>query len=670
MKKMTVSALCLLALLANGWLVATHFMQSRIERGISQLIAAVPLLAQATHGPVTVNLWDRSIYIPDVVIAPGGAEDGAKTTIASISAFDVDSSGGLLTVARVVINDARSWRRPWSQLPSNSMSRALYLLPTATIEGIAFRANSPNSLMGELTVTSVSVPELKTSTILQSKTLIDEAHTNINVSAVRDGKIGIVRVGHSAITTSLIGENPLLLEINDLNFGDLDLGLIASLFDSATPTASGSIRYKPVLRYGSTGAITVYRDGVVAATCASLELSSVAIDLSRSGTAVGALKAAQPTAGQRLTRKQEQAMQDAVVTLYENVAADWFKMNGLTWAPGALPVGRGQGSIATLQMHDLIDGKIARLHITGLDAITFPDTPSFSPSHDSLVVGRSTFQNLNLVELTRLPARLVTSSMKLPPATTLWPLAIRLFDGIDAEKVFITTGLQRDGMGIDQLTAAWGPVIGQTPTSGHVRARFSLPIDYAEISVFGRTGLRNAAFNLDGRWRWLETAKTMDFGPLEIVIAGIGSARTTLQLTNVTRMALIARPDLMPAAIQAITLGPVDITLRDQGLLKLLGNDPNFAAQRQRTIARAQVLIGGDGHSAPLVKASEQAVAHNWVAFADRVAEFLAQPSQQLTLTLTPMAVLSLGSMLSSGTSGDDFVRRLVTQIDTRASVK
>jgi hypothetical protein len=668
MKKLTTSILCLLALLVNGWLAATHLVQSRIEREISRMIAAMPPSAKATHGPVTVNLWDRSITILDVVLAPRGTEDGTTTTIASITAFDVHRSGETLMAARVVINDFRSWGRA----PSNPMSRALYLVPTATLAGASFRTAS--TLLAGLSVKSISVPELRTSTILQSKTLIDEMHTNIRGNAVSDGKIGELSARQSAITLTLVGESPVLLEINDLSVGDLDIGLVAGLLDGAAPTAAANGRHNPVLRYGSTGAMTWYRDGAVTATCASVEVSNITTDVSRSGTAVRALKAAQPTAGQRLSRKQEQAMQDAVVTLYENVAADWLKMNGLTWAPGALPVGRGQGSVTTLQMHKLTDGKIAQLHLTGLDAITFPDTPTFSPSHDSLIIGRSTFQNLNLVELTRLPARLVTSSMKLPPATVLWPLAIRLFDGIDAENVVITTGLQRDGLGIDQLSATWGPVIGQTPTFGQLRVRFRAPIDLNENGLFGRTGLRTAEINLGGRWHWLEAAKTLDFGPMEMVIAGVGSARTKLQLMNVTRLALIARPDLMPAAIQAITLGAIDVTVRDQGLLTLLSTDPRFPEQRQRTIARLQTLSGTDGNdrpnNRPLVKTSEPAAALVWETFADVVAQFLAQPSQQLTMTMTPTATVSLGNMLSSGTSGDDFVRYIARQIEARATVK
>jgi hypothetical protein len=660
--RLMIGIVCLLALLVNGWIATTIWVQARIEREVSYAVSTLRSeLVLAAHGPVAVNLWDRSVVIPNIVLRPRGA-DGAVLTIGSLTAFDVSKSDGVLSARRIAITDLLAS----GPLPSNPATRGHVLVPGAWIDGVSWQLDtSPTT---GFSAQSVSVPDIRSSTILQSKTIIEQTHRDITVRSVRKGKIGTVDIGQSAITASMFGENPVLVEIIDASLADIDIGLMAGLFEETALKPSDADRYKTVLRYGSTGAMTVYREGAVAATCASLELSNLAIDASRSGTAVRVLKEAQPTAGQRLSRKQEQAMQDAVVTLYENVATDWLKINGLTWAPGTLPVGRGQGSIATLQMHNLIDGKLARLLITGLDAITFPDTPTFSPAHDSLVVGRSAFHNLNLVELTRLPARLVTSSMKLPSTAILWPLAVRLFDGIDAEKVFVTTGLQRDGIGIDQLSAAWGPVIGQTPTSGQLRTTLSIPVDEspAPTSWLSRAGLGRANISLDGQWEWREATKTLAFGPVNMSVAGIGSASATLQLTNVTRMALIARPDLMPAAIQAITLGPIDMTVRDQGLLMLLGKDPRFPVQRQRTVSQYQMLVGGTGDNRLSVKATETAATPPWAS----VADFLAQPGQRLTLTITPTASVSLGSLLLSGKSGDDLIRQLATQIDARAIVK
>jgi hypothetical protein len=664
MQKITISVLCLLALLLNGWLASTHWVRAGVERELAKVIIALQERVQVTHGPVNVNLWDRSVAIPDIVMQPRGV-GGPTVTVAGVTAFSVDRTGGTVVAGRVTINELRIS----GQLPSNAASRAHYFLPTATLTGVSARVDSAVSGAEGLNVTSLHVPELKMSMILQTKTLIDQTLSKIEVGAVKDGKIGRVSVGHSAITTTLIGEAPLLLEITDGNLADLDVGLIAGLFDGIVPAASEVSRYKTVLRYGSTGAMTVYRDGAVAATCSSLELSNVAVDASRSGNAVRALKSVQPAAGQRLSRKQEQAMQDAVDTIYENVAADWLKMNGLTWAPGTLPVGRGQGSIATLQMRDLIDGKLEQLHINGLDAITFPDMPTFSPSHDSVVVGRSSFHKLNLVELTRLPARLLTSSMKLPSAAILWPLAIRLFEGIEAERVFITTGLQPEGMGIERLSAAWGPVIGQTPTSGQARGLFSLPVASSPVPInwLSSIGLSRVHVNFEGQWKWQEATKSLDLGLADFSIADVGSVHGKLHLANVSRLALIARPDLMPAAIQAITFGSVDLVVRDQGVLAMLGKDPTLAATAQRTMAQFTASIGRNAPSGPFIKASETAIPGT--SPANRTIQLTAQPGQRLMVTLAPIVPISIGSVLSSGKSGDDLLRMLATQIDARATM-
>jgi hypothetical protein len=693
----------LLALLTNAWLAASSFLTTRIEHEISRTVAALqPVLGRPSlgptivqHGPVAVSLWHRTVVIPDIVVSSQGIAAGT-VTIASITAHDLHRSGDTLAAARVVVRDFRFSGQLSSIAPSNAASRSQVLLPAAMIEGVSYRAPSrdaalyqvaPQTLASQtlagmhfagLTVKSVNIPELKASTTLQSKTLIAQTYNDIKVNAVRDGKIGVVSAGHATITTTLLGEHPQVVEINDANFADVDIGLVAGLYEGAAPPTSADDRHKTVLRYGSTGATTLYRDGAVVATCASIEVSNIGVDASRSGTAVRTLQAAQAGVGQRLSRKQEQAMQDAVVTLYENVAADWFKINALTWAPGALPVGRGQGSIASLQIHDLIDGKLARLQITGLDAIAFAETPTFSPSHDSLVVGRSTLHKLNLVELTRLPARLLTSSMKLPSAAILWPLAIRLFEGIDAEQVLITTGVQPDGIGIDQLSANWGLVIGQTPTSGQLRARFTVPqtsgfslSNWLPTTASSRADASSHArihANVDGRWVWREDANTLDVGPIDVALADIGSVNARVRLSNVTRMALVSRPDLLPAAIQAITLGAVDVTMQDQGLIAQMGNGPSATEQRQRTVTLVQTLVGVENRSRDL---SDVAVPiSGWTAIASDVGQFMARPGGRLTVSLTPTTRLSIGNLLSSGKSGGDLLRFLALQIDARAALK
>jgi hypothetical protein len=658
MKKLMIGVLCLLALLVNGGFAATHWVQTRIERTIDQTIAGLqPALAQAAHGPVVVNLWDRSVSIRDIVLRSRGADGAAATTIASLTAFDVDSAGGVLTARKVEINGLQVW----GAYPTTPANRGHYLAPKATLERVSLHSNAPP--ISAFTAQSVSIPELKIAAILQSNTLIEQTHSNIKASSIRAGKIGIASASHSTITTSVAGDVPLSLEIIDASLADLDLGLISGVFAGAA--SSDKSGYTTALRYGSTGPMTLYRDGSVAATCASAEVSKVAIEPFKLATAIRIMKTNQPAPGQRPSRKQDLLVQDAVTAVYENVATDWVQFNGLTWVAGALPVGRGQGSIANLQMHDLIDGKIAQLLVTGLDAITFPDVPTFSPSHDSIAVGKSTLRGLNIVELTRLPTRLLTSNVKKSSGAIVWPLVVRLIEGIDVDKAFVTSGLQHDGFGIEQLSAAWGPVIGQTPTTGQLRARISLPLDSgaAENSLFSRTGLTRADISFDSRWQWREATKTFDFGPIEIAMADIGSATGKLRLTNVTRMALIGRPDLMPAAIQAVTLGPFDMTVRDQGLLKRLGADPAFAAQRLQTIEQYRTLVGGNlintgGTTAP-----------PWAAFADTITLFLAQPGRRMTLALTPMMQVSLGSLVSSEKSGDDLVRHLATQIDARATV-
>jgi hypothetical protein len=98
-----------LAVLVCSGLAGTHWAQTRVEAEVKQLLAGLqPALANAVHGPISVNLWDRSVTIPDLVLTPRQAAGAAETatsagsTTMATTMASVMATGVAITLAIVV----------------------------------------------------------------------------------------------------------------------------------------------------------------------------------------------------------------------------------------------------------------------------------------------------------------------------------------------------------------------------------------------------------------------------------------------------------------------------------------------------------------------------------------------------------------------------------------
>jgi hypothetical protein len=671
MRKLAIRFASLLAIAAICFLGVMHWVQTRAEDQIRQAFSALrPLLASATHGPVVVSPWDRSVLIPDVVLIPHNAIGAAATTIASITASGIFNNAGQLSASRISVKDIQS-SGP-SLADAGALTRTT--VPEVTLEGVTIDHAAIQSatsaapiaaiLIGAITASSVSVPGLKSVTIFPAVVggaarpdavfgAVEQVHRDIKVNDLRAGTIGVMTTGNTAISAIIAGANPATMtaEIKDSALSDLDLGVVLSLFDAttalaATPTGGG---LKTLLRHGSSGAIIVQREGAAVARLATAEIGAIAVEPARIQAAIRTLQAPPPVPGQRATRKQEQAGQDAAMSLYENVAVDRLEINGLDVALG----GSARAKLDRLRTHDLQGGKLASLSITGLNAL--------SPTQGKITADRFGLKGWNLLEMIRLHERLGpdrSNAMQSAPAV-LWPLLLRLFESVDVEQLMATGQPQGRAIVIDQFYAARGPIIGQTPASGQLKARFRIPVNGSDTStaaLLARHGVSRADIRLEGGWNWQETAKTLTLGPVEGAMADIGTLTAKLKLTNVSRMALISRADLMPAAIQAITLGPVEITVRDHGLVKMVGNDAAFEAEQMQALKHYVGMIDTPGSPLPSIM--------------DGVGRFLAQPGSQLAVVFTPRQPLSIGSIVSAGQAEGELMPLLASQSDVRITAK
>jgi hypothetical protein len=709
MKKLAISIVSLFVLLGGCAIGGTALVQSWVESEIEQAFTGLrAVLAKADHGAVTVNLWDRSVRIADVVLVPraapatpdtvpgGGAGASASASasvrIAGITAAGIDSVSGVLFASRVEI-DGLIWTGPSL---SNAAVSVHTEIPRASVEDVSFNpravSSSPHvaravlSLLGASSAKAITVPLFKlvstapvaaggAQNIGGGATIrtTEQVHTNTRIRDLQDGKIAAVMIETTTITTSgpadlsailpAGGRDNLRVAINASVATDLDLGMLVAMVDHGS--GDSAVGLKRVLAQVTTGRLTVERDGDVTQVD-RMVVDHVALEPAKVMAASLALRSMlpQPAQGQahpKLSPKQEQAMLDRIAMLYEHVHVGKLEINGFNFAAASLPTTTLK--FESFQLDDFQSGKLGQLTWRGVDLQT--------PAQDRLAARKFELKGLNLTELIRLPGKLGPGSAP-PPPIVLWPQLLRLLNGVEIDDLQATNPQRPMPVTVDQFKASWGQVIGQTPTSGEVKARLSMPAgvgDPEPFAALARGGIGVAKVRIEGSWSWHEPTKTMNIGPVEAEVAGMGAIAGRLTLANVARSALIARPDFMPASIQEIALGQIDLTVRDAGLLAMIGRDPALNSKRQQLVADARTVIStAAAESAGTPGAKETGA--DAAALIDGLAQLVARPNSRLTLKMTPKTHVTISRLVTSGkTTGHDLALYLASQFHVRAVV-
>ena len=697
-RALMVRATALLALAGCGLLGVMFWAQSRAEIEVARLFAALqPTFARAAHGPVVVNIWDRSVLIPDLVLVRHGAINAAATTVASVEVRDVSRGGGLIHAGQIVIKGLQSWGGPI--VVHRSTLTADYDVPELTLENVTFDRVA-STWFGAISARSVRASQVTGSAVYSPTALsvggsgsFEHVLSTVTIGDIRNGKIGVMTAEKIALVGTQAGANTAAFaaEIHDAALSDFDLAVVTSVLQAASMTPSAapaSAPFEPsdangtktIFRFVASGPVTLKRDGMTTAL-ANAEWSNIGLDTGRTVVALRKLKSSQPAPGERATRKQEQLSADARSALQDSMALDHLRVRDLNVIG---PAG-WRMKLASLQLNDLRHSRLANLSVADM-SVSGPEAGSANETVDRVSVAALAVQGFSVFEASQLPDMLpghLGSGLRDEVVTSAvrWPSIIRLFTAIEVKDFAMLRAGQREGLIVDQFDTSFGPIIGQTPTSGRLKAQFSLPTptptgtisDAAPMTWLTRHGMRRAYLRIDGTWNWQEAAKALLLGPVDVAVADVGHATAKLRLGNVSRQALIARPELMPAAIQAITLGPAELTLRDLGLLKGVGADAAVDAERRQFIARiraqARALSNPKRTGETLIGTAEPA-APPLMDLLDGIARFLANPGRELAVTVTPITPINIASLLASRTSGTELMLMLSRQIDARASVR
>jgi hypothetical protein len=655
MKKLLISGVCALVVLAASATAGQFWAQAKAEAGVEQAFLVLrSMMTRAEHGRVAVRLWDRSVEISDIVLVPRAAPNNAAIKVARIVASGIDINGPMLSASRV---DVMGFEAPSLSLQDPAIKSVVSVpdavLDTVTLNQSALATETSSarvalSLFEAVTAQNIVVPRWTAVTTFPvpmpslgspdtpSIDRIEQTHTNTRATGIGGGKIRSVTTERAVITV-MRAPAPVTwtVEMANMATSDLDMAALLKVAYGARGDTSGFVS---LWRKSTVGPVVIKAANVVRAGFSGMTADDVTVDPGKVGTASAAIKALQPQPGQRPTPKQQQGSIDAAVMIGEHVRLSRFEINDIDikLEPDACNV-----KLGSFQVTDLQGGKIGLIALNGLDVIA-PQSTSAGCASGRMAAGRLAIKALNLSEMVRFPDRMeaLRAGGGQPPATVVWPMALRLLDGFEIDGMTVPNPHGSEPVFVEQLKASWGPIVGQTPASGQIKLRVATPVSVRSLepmAAFARQGLTKLDGRFNGRWSWQESTKTMVLGPVELDLAGVGAASAKMFLTNVSRRALIARLDFMPAAIQEIALGPVELTVRDQGLLKMAEGDPALRSLHQQTLASIQALVNPT--DAPDITTALISMA-----------KLMTIPDGSMTMRLTPKAPVTVGGLINAAT--------------------
>lgn len=658
----------LAAIVGIGGYGATMVMKRRAIAEVEDRFAILrTVFAKAEHGDIDFDIWERIISIQNILLLAKDAAPDTATTIAKLTALGVNREGATVTADRVELRDLRaivSW-------PPEAAERATYEVPTIVADRVGLRppavdkatsmASAALRIFEATSVATVTMPTVKASTktsalpsanpaVLAPSGSVEQTQYNVRIEGIKDGRIARMS-SERLVTVSHLqpaGAGDFEGEFHDAQVTGYDLAGLLSLFDrdsTATPPSTG---YATLWQSAAVGGVTIKVGKLATVTLAGLSIDKGGFDGAKFRRAWDAVQATQPkpgaTVAPMLSRQQQLAVANAVADLYDAIYVDGFECHGFVINGTGMPPMK----LDHVGVSNFKDGAIGSLEFKGLDGM--------SPQIGEFKLGRLLIKDMKLAELMRLSARMPTAIAAGAQPNQLFGDTMQLISGVEMDDLAVPDKRRGGPIVIHSLKAHWGTFVGSVPTAAQFGVKVSGPISATDPEPFAslaRTGMKDSTLALDGRWQWEEAAQKWVIGPIEFDQPGITAATARMELTNVSRQSLLGGLANLPAAASQMYIGPVAVMLRDQGLMKLVADDPILSLRHQQALT----ALKAEDPAQPPVPAE-------FAAIKAGLARFIEAPGNRLNITLTPKVPLTLAQLMAAGKTGPELAAFLAGQID------
>jgi hypothetical protein len=621
--------------------------------------------AKADYGAVAVNVWDRSVKISDIVLLPKDAPADAPVKIAEVNASGVNIVPGRVGFARV---DIRAIEGTVSVTNADVTTRQKIDVPSVAITGLSVPSVSGPPAAGQskavqiiqgLIAASIVAPAINTNAVVippaasiavAMPTNIQQSFGNVRMDGVAAGKVAKLTAEKWALTGVIPAQGsaasgPLTFGAKDLFATGYDLsGMMALMEASQAPNAVAG--FTTLLQSAGIGATTFKIGNQVSGSLAGAMYSSLGMDVQKYAKSAKVIQSVQ-AAGVRISADQQAALVDSMADLYESIQIGKFETSGVALdVAGSPPFKLGAMTIENWQV-----GTIGSVGFTGLDTAT--------PQGDKVQIGRFALKGIKAREFLRVTSQLNPSLAKPGQQQPQITEVLRLFNGIEIEGLNAPNPAPgQPPFAIEAFKANWGQLVGRTPVTATITAKFATPIPtnvpepYAALI---RGGLTKANVRFDGKWNWQEATQTFAVGPVEFEVQDAFAASAAITVGNVSRAVVSAGPEAFTGAAQDFQLGPMAVSLRDLGLYKIAAGDPKLNAQRQDYAEGLAQLAGGPA-TEPMTVAAQGML------------KLFSAPNGRLAITVAPKTAIRIGDLVALGIAGPELADYLLPKVDIRVS--
>jgi hypothetical protein len=637
MRKLIVGLVVVLVLGVGGYLGVLYWAQRIAEREVDAMLAAwgsAP--GAATRGRVDLDLWSRTLKVADVAVqSPSGA---GRTSMAQVVATGIDRSG---RASRIEIVDLEIADALPGAAPGKPAARLAQKAPRVTLVDYAGRpappARKPGSALDAMrfwleqfsavTASSIEIPSLAVTLTPAApdgtsgaQPQIEYVYSNVVLRDVRNGKVAEASADGLSLRGSGMGPaaGGITGEVGKLSLTDADMGPLLAFLDPSRPREPGYQRVYGRLSMGPytarLGDGSSFRIDSMVAEDIGLIPAKLSLD------DIVFLTEAMPAAGAVASQAQLVMLMDKLAGLYEGLHLGSLELQGL-----GVDTKRDATRMASLRIEGLENGRLGLVSIEGLSG-----RPALG---DPFNLGRLAVKGFRIADFMRLVSAELNAPPGVPPGPDRIAAMLALLDGVEIEDVTIPD--PKRPMQLGAFKASWGQYVGGLPSQARISLNMTVPIDTPDpepfINMLAAAGIHSLAVGIDAGASWAEPAQTFALEPGTVEIGGLLAVSAKASVGNVTRDIFSTDPALLMGSAALVQAGPVEVSLRDLGVVDLFAGEVARTAGSPPEQGRA-ILAEALARKAEALTQTNPEVAPLILA----VGRFVQSKGETLTVRLTP----------------------------------
>ena len=628
MKRILIGLIVAAGLGVGGWFgfnfYAQHRAAAEVEAAFEQIRSGG---GKASHGKIAFEQSSRTLTIEDIAVDPGKPLQG-HVKIGAFKSTGVRQIGETRFAADGI--DLSGIEIALDEVGPGKLKLA-YKIPQMTLRDYAgpLRVqNAPASgslsdmyrfvldQFASVTATSVMIPSINISFDAGSSNGSGEVvYSGLTLQNLGRGKVDAMKMDRATFTINVTQPSKadkLTGEISDMIVNDFDSTPILAALD---PQRRSDDSYRRVYRQISTGpyvlkSVLGMRMDIDGFAMENIDVQPSKLHLFEMFN-MPLDKSAPPTPAQ--TRE----LMEKVAGFYDGIRIGKAEI-------GKTSIGTPQGT-AKINAIRYRQGEFA---IEGVDA------PS---PQGQFKMERFALKSLSMPNLMRWASGLTNPGQ--PPSPDQMLGLFRVLEGAEIKGVVAPHNNARQPITIDTISLNWGQLVESIPSKASLVVKMVTPTDPANpaLQPLIVAGVDKLAIDLDLGAAWEESSGAFALAPATLDLGNLAKAQARLALANVPRGLFTTDPAQAMSQAEHIEAGPIELSLRDSGVVDLAVAQFARMQKVSRDTARSAIV--------EMIRAQGETVAASNLdvkAAVDALAGFVETSGQTLTIKLTPFGKLPM----------------------------